>query len=45
MNSRQIELLSTSKIKEIFARCNNLSPFIQEGDKEPAWDGFIYLYR
>lgn len=45
MNSRQIELLSTSKIKEIFARCNNLSPFIQEGDKEPAWDGFIYLYN
>lgn len=44
MNSRQIELLSTNKIKEIFARCNTLSPFIQEGDKEPAWDGFIYLY-
>lgn len=43
LNSRQIELIAVSKVKDMIARSNVLSPYIAENDKEPSWDGFIYL--
>lgn len=39
-----IELLATTAIKERLAFCVGLSPYINERDKEPSWDGNIYVY-
>jgi hypothetical protein len=39
-----IELLATTAIKERLAFCEGLSPYINERDKEPSWDGNIYVY-
>lgn len=39
-----IEIIATSYLKEAIATTDRLSPFINEGDKEPSWDGHIYLY-
>ena len=38
------EIIATSYLKEVIATTDLLSPFINEGDKEPSWDGNIYLY-
>ena len=40
-----IETAATSEIKNRIANTDLLSQFINEGDKEPVWDGFIYAYR
>ena len=42
-NSRQIEQLSVNLITDIISRSNRMSPYIAIGDREPEWDGFIYL--
>ncbi|MCL2509225.1 MAG: hypothetical protein FWF05_08625 [Oscillospiraceae bacterium] len=39
-----IERLATTEVKKRLALCTGLSPFISEGDKEPSWDGNIYVY-
>lgn len=39
-----VEILATSYVKETIAATDLLSPCINEGDKEPSWDGNIYLY-
>ena len=39
-----IERLATSAVKECLSYCDGISPFINDGDKEPAWDGHIYVY-
>lgn len=43
MNSRQIELSAVYTITGIFNACERLSPYIANGDREPVWDGNIYL--
>lgn len=40
-----IEQVATSKIIEVISLTDYLNPFINSGDKEPIWDGFIYAYR
>lgn len=42
-NSRQIEQLSVNQITDIISRSNRMSPYVSIGDREPEWDGFIYL--
>lgn len=39
-----IEQLATSTIKMLIARMSLLSAYIAEKDKEPLWDGHIYIY-
>ena len=39
------EILATSAVKKRIAQTKYLSPRINEGDKEPSWDGFIYAYN
>lgn len=39
------EILATTAVKERVAQTKYLSPFINEGDKEPSWDGNIYAYN
>ena len=43
MSSTNIEIRATSAITQILSRCNHLQPFINNGDKEPEWDGHIYF--
>lgn len=45
MDKKAIEMLSTSAIKDALAVSNFLDPFITDNDKEPSWDGHIYIYN
>jgi hypothetical protein len=40
-----IEQLATSAVTDSIAKTDFLSPFINSGDKEPSWDGHIYVYK
>lgn len=44
MNSNQIELLAVNAVEDYFAKIGRINPTIPVGDKEPSWDGFLYLY-
>ena len=39
-----IEKLATAAVIESISSTENLSAFINNGDKEPTWDGNIYIY-
>lgn len=39
-----IELEATNAIRTLISRNAYLSPYIDENDKTPAWDGFVYVY-
>ena len=39
-----IEKLATSAVADSISLTDVLSPFINDGDKEPSWDGNIYIY-
>ena len=39
-----IERLARTAVTERLSYCEGLSAFINEGDKEPSWDGNIYVY-
>lgn len=43
MNSRQIEQIAVGAVKDIFLKNGLFNPCISENDREPIWDGFIYL--
>jgi len=45
MDQQQIEMLATNAVKNSILRSDYLSPLISDNDKEPSWDGHIYLYR
>ena len=40
-----IEQLATSAVIANISETDCLSAFINSGDKEPSWDGFIYVYK
>lgn len=40
-----LEEISISKIKEILRSYKIFKSFINENDKEPSWDGFIFVYN
>lgn len=40
-----IEKLATSAVIKSISMTEVLSPFINDGDKEPSWDGNVYIYR
>lgn len=43
MDTRQLELLSVNYLTIDFAKTGYLNPYINAGDTEPSWDGFIYV--
>lgn len=43
MDSDQIELLAVNCVTDAFAFCKKLKTYIPTKDKEPAWDGHIYI--
>jgi hypothetical protein len=38
------EVLASSTVKARLALCDGLLSYITERDKEPSWDGHIYVY-
>jgi len=45
MDNRQIETLAINAVKDSIVCTDILDQFISENDKEPSWDGFIYVYK
>lgn len=43
MNSRQIEQIAVNAVKDIFLKNGLFNPCFSENDREPIWDGSIYL--
>ena len=39
-----IEKLATSAVIESISLTDVLDPFVNDGDKEPSWDGNVYIY-
>lgn len=39
-----IEKLATSAIVDAVARTNCVTPYVNSGDREPIWDGYLYAY-
>ena len=39
------EIVATSAAKLSIAQTDILVPFINEGDKEPSWDGTVYIHK
>ncbi|MBR6523547.1 MAG: hypothetical protein IKT39_02935 [Clostridia bacterium] len=44
LDNNAIETLSISAVKNSIVMCEYLSQFIAENDKEPSWDGAVYVY-
>lgn len=40
-----LEKLATSAVKDSISVTETMSPFVNEGDKEPVWDGNIYIFQ
>ena len=45
MNSIQIETLAVNAVKDSILMSDYLIPFINDNDKEPSWDGKVYIYK
>lgn len=43
-DSTQIEQLAAAHIIGLFSNCKRICPHISIGDKEPLWDGSLFLY-
>jgi len=41
----ELEKLATSAVVAALAKTDRLSSFINSGDKEPCWDGHIYIHQ
>lgn len=44
LDNNAIEILSVNAVKNSIVMCDYLSQFISENDKEPSWDGAVYIY-
>ena len=44
MNSNRIESLAVNAVEDYFTKIERINPMIPLADKEPSWDGFLYLY-
>ena len=44
MVSKQIEDIAAHTVSLYFSKSNTVSPYIATNDKEPCWDGNLYLY-
>ena len=43
-NSKTIETLSVNAVRNSITVCPLLDEFVADNDKEPSWDGNIYIY-
>lgn len=44
LDGMTLETLSVSAVKDSLVTSGFLAPYINENDKEPSWDGHIYIY-
>lgn len=44
LDSKKIEILAVNAVKDSIVTTDFLDPYIAENDKEPSWDGFVYIY-
>lgn len=44
LDNKAIETLSVNAVKNSIVASEFLDQFISDNDKEPSWDGFIYIY-
>lgn len=44
LDNNAIETLSINAVKNSIVMCDYLSQFIADNDKEPSWDGAVYIY-
>ena len=45
MNSTQIETFAVNAVKDSILMSDYLAPYINDNDKEPSWDGAVYIYK
>lgn len=45
MNSKKIEMGAILSLKQIIFEHDLMEGYINDNDKEPSWDGFIYLHK
>lgn len=45
MDNNAIEILAVNAVKNSIVMSDYLTPFIADNDKEPSWDGNIYIYN
>lgn len=45
MNYIQIETFAINAVKDSILMSDYLTPFINDNDKEPTWDGAVYIYK
>lgn len=45
MNKKSIETLSVNAVRNSIVISDFLDQFISDNDKEPSWDGHIYIYK
>lgn len=45
MNNNTIESLAVMAVKESILSTSRLESYIQEKDKEPLWDGYVFIYN
>ena len=44
LDNKAIETLSVNAVKNSIVISEFLDQFIADNDKEPSWDGFVYIY-
>lgn len=44
MKPIQLEMHSVNHLEMDLIDTDYLNPFISKGDKEPSWDGFVYIH-
>lgn len=45
MNKKAIEEIAVNAVVDYFNLTERIAPYISNNDKEPVWDGNLYLYR
>lgn len=45
MNAKTIETLSINAVRDSIVVSDFLDQYISDNDKEPSWDGFVYIYN
>ena len=45
MDKKAIETLSVNAVRDSIVTSDFLDQFIADNDKEPSWDGFVYIYE
>ena len=45
LSTKQIETFSVNAVQDSLSLTDFLDPFIADNDKEPSWDGHVYIYE